>query len=75
MPFYRFYLFTADDHIGEAREADCADDAGAIAKAGDFIGLYPRWKSGTKGAKWRDCPPKTSGAGELPNAPGSLTAR
>ena len=54
MPFYRFYLFMADDHIGEAREADCADDAGAIAKAGDFIGLYPAleiWNEGRKVAR------------------------
>ena len=51
MPFYRFYLFMADDHIGEAREADCADDAGAIAKAGDFIGHYPALEIWTEARK------------------------
>ena len=60
MALYRFYLFMADGHIGEAREAHCADDAGAITKSAEFIGFYPVWKSGTKGGKWRDCPPRKS---------------
>ncbi len=38
MPFYRFYLLTANDHIALRREADCDDDAHAIATAADIIG-------------------------------------
>ena len=41
MAFYRFYMFMADGHIGEAREAHCADDAGAITKSAELIGFYP----------------------------------
>ena len=54
MPLYRFYLFMADGHIGEAREADCADDAYAVAKAPELIGLYPAleiWNEGRKVAR------------------------
>jgi hypothetical protein len=54
MPFYRFYLFMADGHIGEAREAHCADDGRAVAKATEFIGLYPAleiWHEGRKVAR------------------------
>ena len=51
MPFYRFYLFMVDGHIGKSREAQCADDAQAIAKAAEFIGFYPAleiWNGGRK---------------------------
>ena len=41
MPYYRFYLLTADDHIALRREADCDNDAQAIAKAAEVIGHYP----------------------------------
>jgi hypothetical protein len=41
MPHYRFYLLTADDHIALRREADCDNDAHAIAKAAEVIGHYP----------------------------------
>ena len=51
MAFYRFYLFMADGHIGEAREAHCADDAGAITKAAEFIGLYPALEIWNRSAK------------------------
>jgi hypothetical protein len=54
MPFYRFYLFMTDGHIGDAREAQCADDAQAIAKAAEFIGFYPAleiWNEGRKVAR------------------------
>lgn len=54
MALYRFYLFMADGHIGEAREAHCADDAGAITKSAEFIGFYPSleiWNEGRKVAR------------------------
>lgn len=54
MALYRFYLFMADGHIGEAREAHCADDAGAITKSAEFIGFYPTleiWNEGRKVAR------------------------
>jgi len=51
MPFYRFYLLTADDHIALRREADCDNDAHAIAKAAEVIEHYSAvevWNEGRR---------------------------
>jgi hypothetical protein len=51
MPFYRFYLLTANDHIPLRREVDCDDDAHATATAVDLIGEYPAievWDGGRR---------------------------
>jgi hypothetical protein len=47
MPLYRFYMLTAGDHIALRREADCDNDARAIAAATELFGTYPAvevWK-------------------------------
>jgi hypothetical protein len=36
MPFYRFYLLTAADHIEMRRAANCDDDARAVAAAAEI---------------------------------------
>ena len=41
MPFYRFYLLTAQDRIAGRQEATCDDDASALATAADVIGTFP----------------------------------
>jgi hypothetical protein len=51
MPFYRFYLLTADDHIARRRESDCDTDAHAIAKAAELIETYSAvevWNGGRR---------------------------
>jgi hypothetical protein len=51
MPYYRFYLLTADDHIALRREADCDNDAHAIAKAAEVMAHYPAvevWEGGRR---------------------------
>jgi hypothetical protein len=51
MPFYRFYLLTAKDHIARRREADCDNDAHAIAKVAELIENYSAveiWNDGRR---------------------------
>ena len=51
MPFYRFYLLTANDHIALRREANCDNDAHAIVKAAEIIGRHPAievWHEGRR---------------------------
>jgi hypothetical protein len=51
MPFYRFYLLTAADHIERRQEANCDDDARAVAAAAEIIGRYPAvevWNEGRR---------------------------
>jgi len=37
MPDYRIYLLNAESHIIAVRQADCADDAAALASAAESI--------------------------------------
>jgi hypothetical protein len=37
MPDYRIYLLNAESHIIAVRQADCADDAAALASAAEAI--------------------------------------
>ena len=51
MPFYRFYLLTTNGHIALGREADCENDAHAIAQAAEVIAHYPAvevWEGGRR---------------------------
>ena len=51
MPFYRFYLLTANDHIALRQEANCENDARALAKAAEVIANHPAievWEGGRR---------------------------
>ncbi len=37
MPHYRIYLLDAQNHITAVRQAECADDETALARADDVI--------------------------------------